>query len=387
MWKLFVAVFFSVATVGFFVDLVDWGLLSIPETLGWVTLVGGFAVAVVIVSSKRRKLIPFVVIVYISTVFVLAFRHHAPKLAPLPHAARERIIFDAVGMLAGSMIGYFFFMAFVNSEGVEMLALQTELELAHRLQRTLGPPIELNTGNFELYGRTIPSKNVGGDLVDGFEACEAITAYVADVSGHGIPAGTLMGMIKMAVRMFSIESNQPINPGDLLAALNRALPFVKEPNMYATAACVTAHKDGYASFSTAGHGPIFHYSAGTGQVSCLHIEQFPLGLFPSEYTAQKSILATGDLLVICTDGILEAENTTGKEFGAIELQRILAESARESPAKIFDRIMEAVYRHCPKPPDDCSLLIFRYKHADEDRPAVDSSGGLLSLKAGLENRL
>lgn len=385
MWKLLTAIFFTLATVGFFVDLTTWGRLSIGEALAWVVLVGGFGVGIFIASTRNRRLIPVVVFAYIAALFFLAFRPHTAKPGAVPRAAHNRILFDGVGMLAGSMIGYVLFIGFVNSEGMEMLALRTELELAHRLQHTLVPTIEFNTGDFELYARTIPSEKMGGDLVDAFEASDAVTAYVADVSGHGIPAGTLMAMIKMAGRLFSMQAGRPVDPAALLKAWNESLPFVKEPNMYATAVCITA-KDGYASFSTAGHGPILHYSAGTGQMSQLYIEQFPLGIFPGEYRARTSMLEAGDMLVVATDGILEAENAAGEEFGSARLERILLDNAREPPARVFEQVMTAVYRHCPKPADDCSLLIMRYRSAGEGAPpSPDAAEVLLSLKAGLES--
>lgn len=168
-----------------------------------------------------------------------------------------------------------------------------------------------------------------------------------------------MGMIKMAVRLFSMERNEPVDPAALLTAVNRSLPFVKEPNMYATAACITAGRNGCASFCTAGHSPILHYSGGTGEISRLFIEQFPVGLFSFEYAAQKSAFEVGDVFVICTDGILEAENANGEEFGASRVEQLLKENAREKPAQIFERIMAAVEQHCPRAADDRSLLILR----------------------------
>jgi len=363
MWKLLIALFFSMATMGFFVDLIGWGLLSIPEALGWVALCGAFSVAIFLAANKRRQLIPLVVIAYVILTFVLATRPHHPRLAPLVPAARERLVFDDVGLMASALIGYIFFNAFVKSEGAEMAALETELALAHRLQETLVPTLELATDNFELFAKTIPSEKVGGDLVDGFESSLAITAYVADVSGHGIAAGTLMGMIKMAVRLYATQAGGELDPGSLLDALNRALPSVKEPNTFATAACLSARPDGQVSFATAGHGPIFHYANCTGSVSPLHISQFPLGLFPSTYVSKTVRMAAGDILAICTDGILEAENTAGFEFGSAQLERIVIEYAQKPLPEMFDRVASALYRHCPKPADDCSLLLLRRRSA------------------------
>lgn len=90
--------------------------------------------------------------------------------------------------------------SFLTGEGLANLRLQTELALAHEIQTVLVPPISYKGAEFEAYGRSIPSEKVGGDLVDIVEA-GGLLAYVADVSGHGLPAGQLMGMLKTAVRV------------------------------------------------------------------------------------------------------------------------------------------------------------------------------------------
>ncbi|MBV9084810.1 MAG: serine/threonine-protein phosphatase, partial [Acidobacteriaceae bacterium] len=187
-----------------------------------------------------------------------------------------------------------------------------------------------------------------------------LTAYVADVSGHGIAAGTMMGMIKMAVRLFATQGDGALDPGALLDALNRALPSVKEPNAFATAACISARPDGQVFFSTAGHGPIFHYSPCTRSISALHIAQFPLGLFPSTYVSETIRLAAGDILAISTDGILEAESRTGIEFGSAQLEKIIIENAKERLSTVFARVAAALHKHAPNPSDDCSLLLLRW---------------------------
>lgn len=359
IWKLLVALFFSMGIMGFFVDVIAWGMLSIPEALAWVSLCGVFSVAIFIAATKHQRWIPVVVIVYVGCTFWLATRPHHSTLAPLAAAARHRLIFDEVGLITSALIGYIFFNIFVRSEAAEMAALQTELALAHRLQETLVPTIELATANFEIFAKTIPSEKVGGDLVDGFESNGGVLAYVADVSGHGIRAGTLMGMIKMAVRLYATQADDALDPGPLLDAVNRALPSVKEPNMFATVACISARPDGHVSFATAGHGPIFHYVSSTRSISRLHLSQFPLGLFPSTYVSESLRVDSGDILAICTDGILEAEDKAGVEFGSAPLETVLIENAGERLLAIFARVTAALYRHSPRPADDCSLLLLR----------------------------
>ena len=123
-------------------------------------------------------------------------------------------------------------MHFIQNEGCRAVRIQTELSLAQGIQQTLVPVIDWQSSNLEIYGISLPSAEVGGDLVDVVPLPDgSVFAYVADVSGHGLPAGILMGMIKTAVhtQLFDLPS-----PTAVFDRLNEVLPAVKEPHMYAT---------------------------------------------------------------------------------------------------------------------------------------------------------
>jgi sigma-B regulation protein RsbU (phosphoserine phosphatase) len=112
--------------------------------------------------------------------------------------------------------------------------MQTELALAHGIQARLVPDISLQMPRFEVYGKSISSTEMGGDLIDIIENDDgSLFAYVADISGHGLPAGQLMGMLKTALRT-SLQFHQ--QPVALLESADRVLPAVKQADMYATLA-------------------------------------------------------------------------------------------------------------------------------------------------------
>ena len=129
------------------------------------------------------------------------------------------------------------------------MRMQTELSLAHGIQATLVPTLSFETPRFEVYGKSIPSTEMGGDLIDVIQSDGSLLAYVADISGHGLPAGQLMGMLKAALRV-SLQFHQ--QPVALLESADRVLPAVKEPDMYATIALL--HFDGSAKPSTLWRG-------------------------------------------------------------------------------------------------------------------------------------
>src|SRR5436309_16101443 len=89
------------------------------------------------------------------------------------------------------------------------------------IQNTLAPPIRYRGARAEAYGQSIPKDDVGGDLADRVEDGQDVTAYVADVSGHGLRAGVLMGMIKTAV-LYGLLLGQPL--AKLLDDINFLLP-------------------------------------------------------------------------------------------------------------------------------------------------------------------
>src|ERR1700719_5207108 len=86
---------------------------------------------------------------------------------------------------------------------------------------------------FEVYGQSIPSTEMGGDLIDAVESDGTLVGYVADISGHGLAAGQLMGMLKTALRL-AVQFRQM--PVAALESVDRVLPDLKEPEMFATLA-------------------------------------------------------------------------------------------------------------------------------------------------------
>ena len=160
------------------------------------------------------------------------------------------------------------------------MRIQAELAIAQGIQKTLVPVIDLRAGSVELYGVSIPSAEGGGDLVDAVLLSDgSVFAYVADVSGHCLPAGILMGMIKTAVRTQLVDRPAPTV---VFERLNEVLPTVKEPQMYATCTAlriqpVRNNSGCRVDYAIAGQ-PVMLLVSGDGSVSRLADEQLPLWL-------------------------------------------------------------------------------------------------------------
>jgi serine phosphatase RsbU (regulator of sigma subunit) len=221
----------------------------------------------------------------------------------------------------------------------------------------------LRTACFEINGISKPSEKVGGDLVDA--VClpngDAI-AYLADIAGHGLQAGILMGMLKTAARTALLEAGD-VEPARtlprLLERLNRVLPEVKEPQMYATFTGFRLGADGSIYYALAASPPILHWHANRANLSHMEEEQFPLGLLPVPAFDGKSIEALpGDLLVVATDGILEVSDKNGEELGVERLKDVIAANTRASLPDLAGKILDAAQAF-GKQLDDQTILIVR----------------------------
>jgi serine phosphatase RsbU (regulator of sigma subunit) len=231
-----------------------------------------------------------------------------------------------------------------------------ELGLALAIQNTLVPSVAYEDQHVEVYGQTIPKEDLGGDLVDLVAAGRDIVAYVADVSGHGLPAAVLMGMVKTAVR-YGLHLGQALPA--LLDGLNRVLPAVKEPNMYATLAGLRFDGSNQVEYITAGHVPLLQYRRRQRDiVRCRSVAQFPLGLFEDAgYLSRRVGYEVGDVFALVTDGIVEAADEHEGQFGFERLEQILCDSAERPLAEIFEAAIAAVTRHGIQRDDQTLLLV------------------------------
>ena len=181
-------------------------------------------------------------------------------------------------------------------------------------------------------------------------------AYVADISGHGLPAGQLMGMLKTAMRL-AVQFRQM--PVAALESVDQVLPDLKEPEMFATLALLRFDGSSEAEYALAGHPPILHYRHGSTDMARLSMDQLPLGLFSGgSYASKRVIFSPRDIFLMVTDGITEVTNARDEEFGLSRLQDLLTRHATGTLPEIWDLIMRDVRQHGLQQ-DDQSLLLLR----------------------------
>lgn len=185
-----------------------------------------------------------------------------------------------------------------------------------------------------------------------------LDVYLADVSGHGVKAGLVMGMVKSAIRM---RQRSAPSLDVMVSDLNAVLADLMMADMFATMACVRLFKSGAetrAEFALAGHWPILHVSA-QGQLRELPNEHLPLGVDSSElFQSGMVTLHTGDLLVLMTDGLIEVQNSGGKELGFGVFKNLITRERARPLAELHDAILGLARQHGQQL-DDQSLVLIR----------------------------
>ena len=358
--SLLLAFFCLFGMIGCLIAVIELGRKPLIAVVVWTVFTGLMAVAYLLTLFRWPRWLPAAVVAhYLGSVVLRSLvRHLGGVDSLLPSEGTVR--FAGMLSLVLSFAAGLFFLRFFTREGRLAVRMETELALAQAIQKTLVPLIDFRSPALEIYGITEPSEKVGGDLVDTVQLSDgSVLAYVADIAGHGLPAGILMGMVKTAARTLLAD---PLSPTCLLERLNLVLPQIKSPEAYATAAVFRIHCSGggfAAEYALAGHPPLFHFSPNNPDVKLLADPQFPVGLLPSaEYRDQRFQFTRGDIVLVVTDGILEALDKFGNEFGAERIQQLLLQNSSRPLSELAAEIFKSVRKDFIQT-DDQSLLLAR----------------------------
>jgi serine phosphatase RsbU (regulator of sigma subunit) len=356
--KLALAIFFMFGTIGVFQDM--WAPGAPPWY--WVTvqcLVSGLlALSWAMSFMWSKKFIAAIVVLTLASVMLgpsLA-RMYPNSLITSMDGWRRRDAVEAAVCAVMIIAGYLAFLRFVGTEGAEQLRLRTEVSLAQEIHEVLVPPVDQTFGRVEVFGRSIASAEVGGDLLDVFAGDHGVVVTVADVSGHGVAAGTMMGMMKSAARVKLMDG---VRLDTLVRDLNRVLFQVKGDGMFMTIAALRFHPEGDVEVAVAGHLPVLRIPANNGDVELLPNEQLPLGIVEdTEFWSRTVSGERGDLFVLLTDGLTEVENAKGEELGWEPIRDIVAERRLQPLSEIYAAVMRKVTAQ-GKQEDDQTLALVR----------------------------
>ncbi len=354
-------VFFIFSIVGLASDIGEMGRQSPLRLLLNVVISGLFPVFYAISGFVLRKqfwkaMVPLfaVHLALINALGVLL--PDQPLLAADMARLQSRLSFDAVAITLAVAVGYVSFLYATITEARRYFRVHAEMELAAEIHRVLVPSIDAKLGSFQFYGYSSPSGEVGGDLIDLAGSESRWVAYVADVSGHGVAPGVVAGMVKSAARMLLSSAEGSLH---LQSRLNEVLYPLKKPDMFVTF-CFVDCNAGRLHFGLAGHPAILRFSAKTNEVAQLECSNFPLGIVPdAEFATAEVRTEEGDVLALYTDGLLEAANAAGEEFGINGLEIELQKHGNEPLSVICQSLQASVARHGVQV-DDQSVLLIRH---------------------------
>jgi hypothetical protein len=357
-------VFLLFSTIGLASDIVELGRQPMLRFVLSVLLSGIFPVCYAFAGFALRKqfwkaVLPLFALHFVLMNVLANWLPSPPQPAQMVTAdinrLQSRLSFDGLAIMLAVGLGYGCFLYVSITEFRRYFRVHAEMELASEIHHVLVPSIDTKIGGFEFYGRSSPSGEVGGDLIDLAGTEHHWVAYVADVSGHGVAPGVVMGMVKSASRML-LSSGEDTE--HLMSRLNEVLYPLKKPDMFVTF-CFLAKKGNAIQVGLAGHPAILQYSAKTNEVKQWECPNMPLGILPcGEFVSCEIRAERGDIFALYTDGLLETANAAGDEFG---IKRLAAELQKcgTGPLDVICRsVQESVTRHGGQF-DDQSLLLIR----------------------------
>jgi hypothetical protein len=352
------AVFCLFGSLGFILDSMNPQETTVSELAINVVVRSCFAVCWAFLGTRGmfKSMIPLAAVQFSALWLLHIVYSNMPSLAMDAAALKDKVRVDATGALISVVCGYVLFLVFFQREGKRFFAAHTEIRLAAEIHHSLVPELSFKTGEFELFGASFPSGAVGGDLVDVIADKNGWFAYVADVSGHGVPAGVLMSMTKSAVRMWLASH---AHDSALLSDMNSVLKPLLTPNMFVTLAYAAWEGGPDLAFSSAGHVPLLHCRASSGDIEQCSAANLPLGILPDQRFASGTLhLEPGDILAIVSDGYTETFDSKDREFGMSGIEEIV-QGARNKGLREISVELRSRVREYGEQRDDQTILLVR----------------------------
>jgi sigma-B regulation protein RsbU (phosphoserine phosphatase) len=246
------------------------------------------------------------------------------------------------------------------------LRLEKELRFAQRVQTALLPTeLPKRMKNVDVAARFAPARELGGDLYD-FLAPEpnSLVVAVGDVSGKGVPAALYSAFAGELIRSRTFRRRyapERFGPAGVLASTNTIL-YQRQLEEYYCTLCYSVFDLKRRVVTMANSGLPYPIRCSGGSVSQIELPGVPLGSFAgSTYDEVSFDLAAGDVFVFCSDGVFEANDALGREFGAERLLQIVSDTRAQSAREIVDAIFAAVqeFRADTPPNDDMTAVALK----------------------------
>ena len=246
------------------------------------------------------------------------------------------------------------------AEAAEKARIERDLLVAAQIQQALLPTGSFETSFVDLAASSVPCRTVGGDFFDYLDlGARGFGFGLGDVAGKGAPAALLAAAVQSN---FIAQAPVSGDPADTLTRVNNALLRRAIEARFATMFHGVVDLTGHLSYSNGGQEPPLVLQR--DGISWLEAGGPVLGLLPgATYEFDSITLAPGDLVVICSDGVTEARNAAGDEFGRERLIEAMSGCHGGKPAAVLERLFEAVrlFSQGTAQGDDITGMVLRYR--------------------------
>ena len=252
---------------------------------------------------------------------------------------------------------------FVNQ--TQLAGLESELKTARGIQMSILPGALPAIDGLAVAARFRPTSEVAGDLYDFLEVDgRGFGVVVADVSGHGVPAALIASMVKVAV---ASQRDKVTRPAELLSEVNRVLCGNFQRGFVTATYAWIDSQSGELVVANAGHPDPLLCHGREGSVREVGGRGAILGRFADAgYNQETLSLEPGDRLVLYTDGITEAPNPDGEQFGEERLRALLGRAEQAGPEELYDALLDELRRWSGATrhlslEDDVTLVVVDYR--------------------------
>jgi len=235
-----------------------------------------------------------------------------------------------------------------------------DLQIARRVQEALVPQRELASPHFEIRSAYIPSEMLSGDFYDYFVLDETMYLFVADVSGHGLPAAILVSMLKSYIHT---EADNDRSLSEFMARLNDFLFGVSLPTQFATAALFRMNSDRHLVYANAAHPPFLLYQRDRDRTTVVEQPSHLLGAMPHMSFEQERVkVSPGDTLFVYTDGLTDRMNSSGEFYSIDRVAAVLEQGRDANLADVFESIYSDVnsFPATEEFKDDIAFVVTRF---------------------------
>lgn len=268
--------------------------------------------------------------------------------------------------IVANQIAIYFRLEEAQLAEVDSRRLDDELVVTSQIQDSFLPTQMPRVPGLDFAVRLKPASHVGGDFYDIFDLPNGLAIIIGDVAGKGIPAALLSALIHATLKS-EIQHRQ--EPADLLQSINRLIyDELDRTHTFITAFLAVLQTDPLRlRYASAGHTVTLLWQADSQDIVPLTSTGLPLGVAPQLKILQKEIpLQLGDVLLLYSDGITEAENENGRVFGLQAMVDLLTATHTASASQQIAVILDALDLHRGALPlsDDVAIFLTRVESVD-----------------------